>query len=43
MNHYTPDADKINKEIIVRNAKEGEMFGALDSKKYKLKKDMCHL
>ena len=31
------DADKINKEIIVRNAKEGEMFGALDNKKYKLK------
>ena len=35
------DADKINKEIIVRNAKEGEMFEALDNKKYKLKKDMC--
>jgi len=35
------DADKINKEIIVRNAKEGETFEALDSKKYKLKKDMC--
>ena len=35
------DADKINKEIIVRNAKEGEMFEALDSNKYKLKKDMC--
>ena len=34
------DADKINKEIIV-NAKEGEVFDALDNKKYKLKKDMC--
>ena len=32
------DADKINKEIIVRNAKEGEMFEALDNKKYKLKR-----
>ena len=28
------DADKINKEIIVRNAKEGEIFQALDNKKY---------
>ena len=35
------DADKINKEIIVRNAKDGEVFEALDNKKYKLKKDMC--
>ena len=35
------DADKISKEIIVRNAKEGEVFEALDNKKYKLKKDMC--
>ena len=35
------DADKINKEIIVRNAKEGEIFEALDNRKYKLKKDMC--
>ncbi len=35
------DANKINQEIIVRNAKEGEMFEALDNKKYKLKKDMC--
>ncbi|MDC0385637.1 phenylalanine--tRNA ligase subunit beta [Pelagibacteraceae bacterium] len=35
------DADKINKEIIVRNAKEGETFEALDNKKHKLKKDMC--
>ena len=35
------DADKINKEIIVRNAKEGETFEALDNKRYKLKKEMC--
>ncbi len=35
------DADKINKEIIVRNAKDGETFEALDNKEYKLKKDMC--
>jgi phenylalanyl-tRNA synthetase beta chain len=35
------DADKITKEIIVRNAKEGEMFEALDNKTYKLKKEMC--
>ena len=35
------DADKISKEIIVRNAKEGETFEALDNKKYQLKKDMC--
>ena len=35
------DADKINKEIIVRNSKEGEEFTALDNKKYKLKKGMC--
>ncbi len=35
------DADKINKEIIVRNAKEGEIFEALDNRKYKLKKNMC--
>jgi len=35
------DADKITKEIMVRNAKEGETFEALDNKKYKLKKDMC--
>ena len=30
------DADKINKEIIVRNAQDGEMFEALDNKRYKL-------
>ena len=35
------DADKINKEIIVRNAKEGEVFKALDNKEYKLQKNMC--
>ena len=35
------DADKINQEIIVRNSKEGEIFEALDNKKYKLKKNMC--
>ncbi len=35
------DADKIKKEIIVRNAKEGETFEALDKKKYKLKRGMC--
>jgi phenylalanyl-tRNA synthetase beta chain len=35
------DADKINKEITVRNSKDGEMFEALDKKKYKLKKGMC--
>ena len=35
------DADKIHKDIIVRNSKEGEEFEALDNKKYKLKKGMC--
>ena len=35
------DADKINKEIIVRNSKKGETFEALDNKKYLLDKDMC--
>ena len=35
------DADKINKEIIVRDSKDGEEFEALDSQKYKLKKGMC--
>jgi phenylalanyl-tRNA synthetase beta chain len=38
---HTYDADKINKEIVVRNAKEGEIFEALDNKKYKLQKEMC--
>ena len=35
------DADKIDKEIIIRDSKEGEEFEALDNKKYKLKKGMC--
>ncbi len=35
------DANKIDKEIIVRNSKEGEEFEGLDNEKYKLKKGMC--
>jgi len=35
------DADKINKEIIVRNSKKGETFEALDNKKYTLDTNMC--
>tara|TARA_X000001036_G_scaffold281213_1_gene261174 strand:+ start:102 stop:2504 length:2403 start_codon:yes stop_codon:yes gene_type:complete len=35
------DANKIDKEIIVRDAKDDEEFEALDNKKYKLKKGMC--
>ena len=35
------DADKINKEIIVRNSKKGESFEALDNKKYLLDEGMC--
>ncbi len=35
------DADKIDKEIIVRNSKKGETFEALDNKEYKLENDMC--
>ena len=35
------DADKINKEIIVRNSKKGETFEALDNKKYTLETNMC--
>jgi len=35
------DSDKIDKEIIVRNSKKGEIFEALDCKKYKLEDDMC--
>ena len=35
------DADKINKEIIVRNSKKGESFKALDNKKYTLDNNMC--
>ena len=32
------DSDKIDREIIVRDSKEGEEFEALDNKKYKLKR-----
>ncbi len=35
------DADKIDKEIIVRNSEKGETFQALDNKEYKLDNDMC--
>ena len=35
------DADKIDKEIIVRNSQEGEEFEGLDNEKYKLNKGMC--
>jgi len=35
------DADKIDKEIIVRNSKDGEKFKALDNNEYQLKKGMC--
>jgi len=35
------DADKINKEIVVRNSKKGETFEALDNKKYTLGSNMC--
>jgi Phenylalanyl-tRNA synthetase beta subunit len=35
------DADKIDKEIIVRNSKKGESFEALDNKKYMLQNNMC--
>ena len=35
------DADKINKEILVRNSKKGETFEALDNKKYLLHNNMC--
>ena len=35
------NADKITKEIIVRNSKLGESFEALDNKNYKLQNDMC--
>jgi len=35
------DADKIDKEIIVRNSKKGETFEALDNKKYELGSNMC--
>ena len=35
------NADKIDKEIIVRDSKLGESFEALDTKNYKLKNNMC--
>jgi len=35
------NADKINKEIVIRNSKLGENFEALDNKNYKLQDDMC--
>jgi phenylalanyl-tRNA synthetase beta chain len=35
------NADKINKEIVIRNSKLGENFEALDNKNYKLQNDMC--
>ena len=35
------DADKIDKELIVRDSRDGEEFEGLDNKKYKLKKGMC--
>ena len=38
---HSYDADKIDKEIIVRDLKDGEEFEGLDNKKYKLKKGMC--
>ena len=35
------DANKIDKEIIVRNSKKGEKFRALDEKDYNLEDGMC--
>jgi len=35
------DADKIKKQIIVRNSKKGEKLNALDKKEYKLNEGMC--
>ena len=35
------NADKINKEIVVRNSNLGENFKALDNKNYKLQNNMC--
>ena len=35
------DADKIDKEIIIRKSNQGEKFKALDNKEYKLSKNMC--
>jgi len=38
---HSYNADKINKEIIVRNSRLGENFEALDNKNYKLQNNMC--
>ena len=35
------DADKIKKQIIIRNSKKGEKLNALDKKEYKLNEGMC--
>ena len=35
------DADKVKGDLVVRRAKEGESFTALDGKEYKLTSDMC--
>ena len=35
------DADKIEKELIIRNSKKGEKFDALDNKIYTLDENMC--
>ena len=35
------DADKVDKEIIIRSSKANESFEALDNKKYKLDEGMC--
>ncbi len=35
------DADKINKSIVIRNSKKGEIFKALDNKDYTLESEMC--
>jgi phenylalanyl-tRNA synthetase beta chain len=35
------DSDKIEKGIVVRNSKSGEVFTALDNKNYKLENGMC--
>ena len=35
------DADKIEKGIVVRNSKHGEILAALDNKNYKLEDGMC--
>jgi len=38
---HSYNADKIDKEIIVRNSRLGESFEALDNKNYKLQNNMC--